>query len=67
LNELRNALKVVGVEITGREARDLEEEFKKLDLNHDNKLSLSEFDKVNFLLTHHFSFYLTVLCSMWNI
>jgi len=40
LNELRNALKVVGVEITGREARDLEEEFKKVDLNHDNKLSL---------------------------
>lgn len=39
----------MGVEITGREARDLEEEFKKLDLNHDNKLSLSEFDKVNFI------------------
>ncbi len=44
LGELREALKVCGVDIPGYEARMLEDQFKKGDKNHDGKLSLEEFE-----------------------
>ena len=46
LSELRDALKSVGVDIPGYQARDLEQQFKKSDSNKDGKLSLEEFEKV---------------------
>lgn len=46
LNELREALKAVGIDIPGYQARALEEEFKKSDKNHDGKLNLEEFEKL---------------------
>jgi Ca2+-binding EF-hand superfamily protein len=46
LNELRNALKLVGIDIPGYEARLLEERFKNQDKDKNGKLSLDEFEKV---------------------
>ena len=47
LSELREALKTVGVDIPGYQARALEDEYKKSDRNKDGKLSLDEFEKVS--------------------
>jgi Ca2+-binding EF-hand superfamily protein len=44
---LRDALKTVGIDIPGYQARALEDEFKKSDRNKDGKLSLDEFEKVS--------------------
>jgi plastin-3 len=46
LSELREALKIVGVDIPGYQARALEDEYKKSDRNKDGKLSLDEFEKM---------------------
>ena len=46
LSELRNALKQVGVDIPGYEARLLEEQFKSSDKDKNGKLSLDEFEKL---------------------
>lgn len=46
---MRDALKTVGVNIPGCDARFLEDEFKKSDENKDGKLSFDEFQKVIFL------------------
>lgn len=46
LGELREALKSVGIDIPGYQARALEDEFKKNDRNKDGKLSVDEFEKV---------------------
>ena len=46
MSELREALKLVGVDIPGYKARTLEEEIKKNDRNKDGKLSLDEFEKL---------------------
>ena len=46
LKELRNALKTVGVNIPGCDARQIEGEFHKNDTNKDGKLSFEEFSKV---------------------
>ncbi len=51
LSELRMALKQVGVDIPGHEARLLEEQFKSNDSNKDGKLSFEDFEQVkSFLL-----------------
>ena len=46
LAELRNALKTVGIDIPGYEARVLEDQFKNSTNNKDGKMSLSEFEKL---------------------
>jgi hypothetical protein len=46
LKDLRDALKIVGIDIPGCDARFLEDEFKRNDINRDGKLSLNEFSKV---------------------
>jgi plastin-3 len=46
LNELRSALKVVGIDIPGYEERLLIEQFKSSDANKDGKLSFEEFEKL---------------------
>ena len=46
LRELRDALKIVGINIPGCDVRFLEEQFRKNDINHDGKLSIEEFSKV---------------------
>jgi hypothetical protein len=46
LSELREALKIVGVDIPGYQARAIEEEFRKSDKNSDGKLNLEEFEKL---------------------
>lgn len=46
LGELREALKSVGIDIPGYQARDLEQQFKKSDSNKDGKMSLEEFEKL---------------------
>lgn len=46
LNELRNALKLVGIDIPGYEARLLEEKFKSSDKDKNGKLSLDEFEQL---------------------
>jgi plastin-3 len=46
LSELRAALKACGVDIPGYEARLLEENFKKADINRNGKLSLEEFESL---------------------
>ncbi len=46
LNELRNALKLVGIDIPGYEARLLEEKFKSSDKDKNGKLTLEEFEQV---------------------
>ena len=46
LKELRNALKLVGFNLAGYEAREIEDDFKKNDANRDGKLAFEEFEKV---------------------
>ena len=46
LTELREALKLVGVDIPGYKARTLEEDIKKNEKNRDGKLSVEDFEKV---------------------
>jgi hypothetical protein len=48
LFELRNALKLVGIDIPGYEARLLEDKFKSNDKDKNGKLTLEEFEQVNF-------------------
>lgn len=44
LSELREALKLCGIDIPGYEARLLEENFKKADTNRNGKISVEEFE-----------------------
>jgi plastin-3 len=46
LRELREALKLVGLDIPGYQARTLEDELKKGNGNQDGKLSLEDFEKL---------------------
>jgi hypothetical protein len=46
LSELREALKIVGVDIPGYQARALEEEIKKNDKNKNGRLYVDEFEKL---------------------
>lgn len=46
LSELRNALKTVGIDIPGYEARVLEDQFKNNTNNKNGKMSLEEFEKL---------------------
>lgn len=43
---MREALKSVGIDIPGYQARTLEQDIKKSDKNSDGKLSLEEFEKL---------------------
>lgn len=46
MNELREALKSVGIDLPAYQVRKLEEDIKKSDKNLDGKLSLDEFEQL---------------------